>query len=50
MIKSDTRLIKLTLEHNDFKQTEGATFSVAWLGNINNQANKYQFFDNLQEY
>ena len=25
-------------------------FSICWLGNINNQANKYQFFDNLQEY
>lgn len=22
MVKSDTKLIKLTLEHNDFKQTE----------------------------
>jgi len=50
MVKSDTKLIKLTLEHNDFKQTESNVYSVCWLGNINNQHNKYQFFENLQEY
>ena len=50
MVKSDTKLIKLTLEYNEFKQTEANNFSICWLGNINNQANKYQFFENLQEY
>lgn len=50
MVKSDTKLIKLTLEHNDFRQTEQHYYSLCWLGNINNHANKYQFFDNLMEY
>ncbi|TNV86713.1 hypothetical protein FGO68_gene4505 [Halteria grandinella] len=44
------RLVKLTLESNGFKQTESSNFSVCWLGNINNQVNKYQFFENLSEY
>lgn len=30
--------------------TEGNNFSVCWLGNINNQSNKFQFFENLKEY
>lgn len=42
MIKSDTKLIKSTLERNNFKMNEsGNNFSVCWLGNINNIANKY---------
>jgi hypothetical protein len=50
MVKCDTKLIKLTLEANDLKISEGNNFSVCWLGNINNYNNKYQFFENLQEY
>eukprot|EP00347_Sterkiella_histriomuscorum_P019885 403339939 len=50
MIKCDTKLIKSTLEYNDFQFTEHNNFSVCWLGNINNQLNKFQFFENLQEY
>lgn len=50
MVKSDTKLIRATLEFNEMRQTEQNNFSVCWLGNINNQSNKYQFFENLQEY
>ena len=41
MVKSDTKLIKQTLEYNEFKMTEQNNYSICWLGNINNQANKY---------
>lgn len=51
ILKSDIRLVKLTLENSGFKQTETSNhYSICWLGNINNQANKYQFFENLLEY
>ena len=37
MVKSDIRLVKLTLENSGFKQTETSNhYSVCWLGNINN--------------
>lgn len=36
MLKCDIKLVKATLEYNNFIPGEGPNFSVCWLGNLNN--------------